>query len=233
MLKNNSNIVLIGASGHAKVVIDIIEKLNRFTIVGLIDSFKPIGTQIFEYKVIGTEDDLPELTKKYHFNAGIITIGDNWIRKVIHQKIENLVPEFELITAIHPSAVIGKQVKIGNGTVVMPGAIINSAAKVGKCCIINTKVSLGHDSEMKDYSSLAPNVTVGGNVSIGSYTAICMGANIIQDISIGKHSIVGAGALVNKNIEDYNLVYGVPAKFIRKISKGEKYLYPASDYVKR
>lgn len=227
-LKNSKpNIVIIGASGHAKVIIDIIEKRNEYNIIGLIDSFKPVGTSIFEYKILGHEEDMPALSKIYNFNSGIIAIGDNWTRKIIHKKIKKIFPLFEYVNAIHPQSIIGKNVKIGKGTVIMAGAIVNSEAIIGKFCILNTKVSLGHDSNLKKYSSLAPNSTIGGNVKIGTCSAICLGANVIQGINIGKHAIIGAGSLIVRNVDSYSMVYGVPAKTIKSINKGEKYLYQA------
>jgi sugar O-acyltransferase (sialic acid O-acetyltransferase NeuD family) len=219
------NIVIIGASGHAKVIIDIIEKRNQYHIVGLIDSFKPVGSNIFDYKIIGTEDDLHNLKNKYNFNIGIIAIGDNWTRKKIHEKIIAIDSSFNFISAVHPNAVIGKNVRIGKGTIIMAGAVINSDAEIGKFCIINTKASLGHDGNLKKYASLAPNATIGGNVKIGTCTAICLGSNVIQEITIGKHSIVGSGSLIVRNVPDFTMVYGVPGKFIREVKKGEKYLY--------
>ncbi|WP_418603861.1 acetyltransferase [Hwangdonia sp.] len=224
-ISNKHNIVIIGASGHAKVIIDIIEKLNQYTIVGLIDSFKPIGTKLFNYKIIGRKEHIPELKKTHNFNKGIIAIGDNWARKKNHEKITTIDPGFEFISAIHPNAVIGKNVNIGKGTVILAGVIINSDATVGEFCIINTKASLGHDSEIKKYSSLGPNATVGGHVSIKTCTYIAMSATIIQSIKIGKHSIVGSGALIVRDVPDFSMVYGVPGKFIRKVAKAEKYFY--------
>ena len=195
MKNQKKNIVIIGASGHAKVIIDIIERLNEFNIVGLIDSFKPINSKIFEYKIIGREEDIPELASKYNFNTGIIAIGDNWTRRKMYYKIKRISPKFDYISAIHPKSVIGKNVKIGKGTVIMAGAIVNSDAKIGSFCIINTKASLGHDSNLKKFASLAPNSTVGGSVTIGTCSAICLSTSVLQSITIGKHSIIGAGSL--------------------------------------
>lgn len=222
---NKKNIIIIGASGHAKVIIDIIEQINKFNIVGLIDSFKPIDFKIFKYKVIGREEDIPKLALKYNFNKGIIAIGDNWTRKKMYHKIKNIYPEFDYISAIHPKAIIGKHVTIGKGTVIMAGVIVNSDSKIGRFCILNTKASLGHDGNLKKFASLAPNSTVGGNVKIGTCTAICIGTNILQNIIIGKYTIIGAASLVNRNIPDYKMAYGSPAKAIKSIDKGERYLY--------
>lgn len=224
MSYNKTNIIIIGASGHAKVIIDIVERQGIYNIIGLIDSYKKTGDLIFDYKILGSERDIPSLAKEYSFNSGIIAIGDNWTRKVVYKRILEIFPEFQFVNAVHPNAVIGKNVSIGYGTVIMPGAIINSDASIGHFCIINTNSSLGHDAEINDYSSLAPAVAVSGNVKIGTCTAISLGVNIIQNIRIGKHSIIGAGSLVIEHVHDYQLVYGSPAKLIKTIKEGEKYL---------
>ncbi|MFD0988648.1 NeuD/PglB/VioB family sugar acetyltransferase [Mariniflexile jejuense] len=232
METQKENIIVFGASGHAKVVIDIIEKENKYTIVGLIDSFKPKNYTILNYKILGTENDLPILMKEFNFKAGIIAIGDNWIRRQMYDKIVSVIPEFEFITAIHPMASIGRNVKVGKGTVIMPGAIANIDCQIGDFCILNTKSSLDHDSVIHKFSSLAPDATVGGNVKIGAYSAICLGARVIQDITIGKHSVIGAAAMVNRDIGDYKMAYGVPAKVIKSIKQGEKYLYHVEYFAK-
>ncbi|QWX84792.1 NeuD/PglB/VioB family sugar acetyltransferase [Cellulophaga sp. HaHaR_3_176] len=231
MIEEKKNIVIIGASGHAKVIIDIIERNSNYIIVGLIDSFKSTKENVFDYNILGTENDILELSKKYNFTSGIIAIGDNWTRKKIHDKLKTKVPNFEYINAIHPNACLGKNITIGVGVAIMPGVIINSDSKVGDFCILNTNSSLDHDGLMGNYSSLAPNATLGGNVTIGKCTAISLGANIIQEIKIGDYSTVGAGSLVNKDIGDLKLVYGVPAKKIRDLVKGEKYLYKHSSKI--
>ncbi|WP_198027628.1 acetyltransferase [Seonamhaeicola sp. S2-3] len=224
-MNKKTNIVIIGASGHARVIIDILERNNQYNIVGLIDSFKPVGSYIYNYKILGREKDIPNLKKTHNFRHGIIAIGDNWTRKKIHEKIVKIAPRFKFINAIHPTAVIGKDVKIGKGVVVVAGSIINSNAVIGDFCIINTKASLGHDSQLKKYASLAPNSTIGGNVKIGTCTAICLSASIIQDITIGKHCIIGASSLIIRDVPNNSKVIGIPGKVIEKIKKGEKYLY--------
>lgn len=224
MKDTRPNIVIIGASGHAKVIIDIIENNNEYNIVGLIDSYKPKGYELYNYKVLGKEKDIKKLQTIYNFNTGIIAIGDNWTRKMMYNKIIKKNPEFGFARAVHHRSIIGKNVEIGEGTVIMAGAIVNSDAKIGNFCILNTKASLGHDAIMSNYSSLAPNSTIGGNTKIGTCTAICLSSSIIQDITIGNYSIIGSGSLILTNVPDLNLYYGTPAKFIRTITKGEKYL---------
>jgi sugar O-acyltransferase (sialic acid O-acetyltransferase NeuD family) len=218
------NIVVIGSSGHAKVVIDVIEKEGKYRIVGLVDSYKQGIELIYGFGLMGAEDVLKPLVANGTVSSGFIAIGDNWKRHLMADKIKALVPEFKFISAIHPSAQIARGVKIGEGTVVMAGVVVNSDSQIGDFCILNTNASLDHDCVMEDFSSLAPNATTGGNVMIGAFSAISLGANIVHGHGIGKHTVIGAGALVLDDIPDYCIAYGTPAKVIRKRQEGERYL---------
>ena len=218
------NIIVIGSSGHAKVVIDSIEKENKYEIIGLLDRFKDVGSSSFGYKIIGKEEDLPNLIKLYKIEGGFIAIGDNFIRYTVYNKISQNIPQFNFIKVIHPSAQIARDVVIGKGTVILANTTISSEATVGNFCIINNNSSLDHDSKMLDYSSLAPGSSIGGNAKIGLFTAVSLGAKVIHGITIGDHTIIGSGSTVVKNIPKYVVAYGTPAKVIRGRFSGEKYL---------
>ena len=218
------NIIIIGSSGHAKVIIDIVECERKYKIIGLIDKFRNVGEYTLGYKIIGKEDDLPELIQKHSLFGGIVAIGDNFVRSNVVNNFIDLCPKFNFVNAIHPDANIARDVRIDNGTVIMGGVTINSSAFVGAHCVINTNSSLDHDSKMAGFSSLAPNVAIGGNVSVGMFTAIGIGSTIIHNVNIGEHTIIGAGSTVLNNIESYKIAYGTPAKTIRKRKVGEKYL---------
>jgi sugar O-acyltransferase (sialic acid O-acetyltransferase NeuD family) len=220
------NIAIIGASGHAKVIIDIIEKQGIYNIIGLIDSFKVKGEFLSSYKILGTEEMIPDLINEHNLYGGIIAIGDNWKRNQICVKIETLTSNFNLISAVHPNASIGKGVKIGEGSCIMAGSVVNADAEIGKCCIINSISSLGHDCVMQAFSSLALGSNVGGHVKIGLCTAIGIGASVIGSITINDHSVIGAGAVVTKSITNNKVVYGVPARIIRSRNIGDDYLSP-------
>ncbi|HEX2698158.1 MAG TPA: acetyltransferase [Anaerolineales bacterium] len=219
-----NKIVVIGASEHAKVVMDVIEREAKFSILGLIDSYKLAEGMFMGYPMLGAEDALLRKWKQKEIAGGIIAIGDNWMRHRVAEKIKALAADFEFISTAHPSAQIARGVSIGRGTVIMAGAIINSESKVGDFCILNTKSSLDHDGLMEDFSSLAPGVTTGGHVHIGAFSAISLGANIIHGRTIGVHTVIGAGALVQEDIPDHCVAYGIPAKVIRQREEGEKYL---------
>jgi sugar O-acyltransferase (sialic acid O-acetyltransferase NeuD family) len=221
---NKQTVIIAGSSGHLKVIIDIFEKENKYKILGLLDPHKNIGEKVSGYKVIGRDEDLPDLLSG---NVGckiFVAIGDNWLRQRIVNKLIAISPNIDFASTIHPSAQIGKDVRIGKGVAIMAGSIINSDTIIEDFTIINTKASIDHECKMLQFSSLAPNATTGGNVIIGEYSAISIGAIIKHGISIGKHTVIGAGALVMKNCGDNQIMYGVPAKEIRKREIGEKYL---------
>ena len=221
---HKQKVLIVGSSGHSKVIIDIFEKEDKHVIIGLLDAFRQIGEETLGYKIVGKEEDLPDLILKYPNCKLFIAIGDNWIRQKVMNKIINLIPTIEFASTIHPSAQIAKNVQIGKGVAIMAGAIINSDTTIEDFTIINTKASIDHDCKMKNFSSLAPNATTGGNVIIGEYSAILIGATITHGLTVGNHSVVGAGALLMKNCEDSIIMYGIPANKIRNREIGEKYL---------
>jgi sugar O-acyltransferase (sialic acid O-acetyltransferase NeuD family) len=221
---NMHKIIVVGSSGHARVIIDSLEREAKFRIAGIIDTFKPVGHKCLGYEVLGDETRLPELMKELDIFGGVIAIGDNWIRHIVADRIRNTLPDFRFVTAIHPSAQIAYSARVAAGTVVMPGAIIAANAEIGEFCIVNTKASIDHDGVMGAFSSLAPAVTAGGEVNIKQFAAVLLGSNIIHSISIGAHSVVGAGSLVLKCIPDQVVAYGIPAHIIRHREIGEPYL---------
>ncbi|MGW6663044.1 acetyltransferase [Peribacillus sp. NPDC055009] len=215
-------VVVFGSGGHSKVVIDIIEKSNEYSILGLIDSHRKKGSIVHGYKVLGDESKLIEYENQIH--GGIVAIGDNFVRSKVVSAIIKKSPEFNFIIAIHPNSVIGNGVKIGAGTVIMAGTVINSESSIGKHCIINTKSSMDHDCQIGDFASIAPGVTMGGTVKVGNYSTVSLGANVSHKRIIGDHTVVGAGSTVITDIDSFVIAYGTPAKTIRKRSIGEKYL---------
>ncbi len=205
-------VIILGASGHARVIADIIKSSND-ELVGFLDDNMDIqGNVIFDdKKVLGTtkEEDI----EKYKDNYFIIGIGSNRVRKLISQKYPNL----KWYTAIHPNAVIGSNVTIDEGSVVMAGVVINTGTKVGKHCIVNTCSSLDHDNTLEDYVHISPGSHLAGTVTIKESTWICAGVTVINNIEIEKNNIIGAGATVIRDIEEENNTYvGVP---VRKLIK--------------
>lgn len=203
----HKNVVIIGAGGHAKVIADIIKKSGD-TIVGFLDDKKKIGEHIIlNYKVIGNLADRISISKSNPDYEFIIAIGDNKKREEISHS-----PNLKFYTAIHPSAQIGLDVEIQEGTVIMANACINSSAKIGKHCIINTGAIIEHDNIIEDFVHISPNVALGGTVKIGKSTHVGIGSTIKNNITICENCKIGAGAVVVKDIEKEGTYIGVPTK---------------------
>ncbi len=218
------NLVIVGSSGQAKVVIDIFEKMNNYEIVGLIDGYREKGAQTSGYDVLGSEDVLPELQQKYEHLQFFVAIGDNALREKVVLNLLNIIPTASFANAVHPSAQIAASVTLGQGVAIMAGAVINSDTSVGNFTIINTKASLDHDCVLGDYASLGPNATTGGNVKIGKSSVLGISATIKHNIKVGSNTIVGASALLLQNCADNEVWFGAPARFVKPRVLGEKYL---------
>ena len=191
---------LYGASGHAKVIADILQSQGK-QLTGMIDD-NPAIDELLGYTVIHRLENPSPI---------IVSIGDNQTRRKVVEKLQDV--EFE--TAIHTSAFVSQHVAIGEGTVVMQGAIIQSSVVAGNHCIINTGASVDHDCVLGDYVHISPHATLCGNVTVGEGTWIGAGAVIIPGIKIGKWSVVGAGSVVIEDIPDNVTAVGNPAKIIK------------------
>lgn len=202
-MKKKDKVYLYGASGHAKVVIDI-ARLAYYEVPCLIDD-NPQVNELAGLPVVHSAEGLSPI---------IITIGDCQIRRKIVERLGNR----EYLTVIHPNAVKADSVCIGYGTVVMAGAIMNPFVKVGKHCIINTGASLDHDVMVGDFVHIAPHCTICGESEVGEGTWVGTGTTIIQGIHIGKNCFIGAGSVVVKDIPDNCLCYGNPARVIKRIN---------------
>lgn len=218
------NILLFGGGLHVNYCIDIIKKEKKYNIIGIVDSINDIGTEISGYKIVGRQEKLKELIEKYDINGGLITIGDNWSRKIVYDCIINQIPDFKFVNAIHPSTIIGANVEFGVGIVIMAGCIINPNSIVGDFCFFATGSQLEHDCTISDFASISAGSITGGKVKIGKYSAITLGVTIMDRLSIGENTVVGSGALVTRDLPDNVLAYGSPAKIIRTRKPGEKYL---------
>ncbi|MCK5497746.1 MAG: acetyltransferase, partial [Gammaproteobacteria bacterium] len=210
--------------GHAKVVIDIVEQAGKYKIAGLVDPYREAGEQTLGYKILGKEEDLERLHNNHAFKGVIVAIGDNTIRSRVTAHVKEICTDLTFVCAIHPKSSIGKDVSIGEGTVIMAGTTINPCSAIGRFCMLNTNSSLDHDSVMNDFSSLAPRAVTGGNCRIGEYSAVGIGAVLVNGIQVGEHTVIGAGSTVLNNIESFKVAYGIPAKAIRERKPGDEYL---------
>ncbi|MDO4924971.1 MAG: acetyltransferase [Turicibacter sp.] len=205
-------IILLGAGGHAAVIIDILKaqiaKGEKIKIKGLLDDSNK--TECVGYPILGSTLEANDFNEENTYF--IIAIGSNEIRYKLSEKYSYL----KFFTAIHPSAIIGSQVEIGDGTVVMPNVVINANSKVGQHVIINTGAIVEHDNLIGDYVHLSPNATLCGTVRVKPLTHIGAGSTVIQGKMIGRQSMIGAGATVITDIPDQVVAVGTPAKVIKQ-----------------
>lgn len=195
--------LLYGGSGHAKVIIDILN-LQGHSVVGIFDDNS-------ELKGLGAIPVAGIYRSSLYSNCElIISIGDNYIRRKIAKKI---IHKFGI--AIARSSIISPSASIGLGCALMQGTIIQADSKIGEHCIINTGASVDHDCTLYNFVHISPNATLCGNVTVGENTHIGAGATIIQDITIGKNVIIGAGALIIKDVPDNAIVVGNPGRIIK------------------
>ncbi len=217
-------VVIFGVSGHAKVIVDIIESSHSFELAGFIDNDTPIGTNVLGYEVIGNDPALPQLMDSHKFNSGVIGIGDNFLRSRVADFVNSLTTGFQFVNCIHPSAHISKHCHMGRGNVVMAGVAINPSTSIGNHCILNTNSSLDHDCTMENYSCLAPNAAVGGNCRLGEFAYIGIGTSVFHNVSVGRNCIVGGGSLVNRDTKADSVFFGNPARFVSTRKLGDTYL---------
>ena len=212
-----TKIVIWGAAGHAKVVADILRQ-TEFDVVGFLDDTNPDrrGESFCEATVLG---DANQLQKIYESGVrkAIVAFGDNMRRLAVGELLEER--GFELITAIHPSAVIAPDSVVGSGSVVVAGVVVSPAAVIGRGAILNTAATVGHDCTIADGAHIGPGVHIAGHVRVGRGAWIGIGATIIDRKRIGAWSIVGAGAVVIEDVPDRVLVAGVPARIVKSVEE--------------
>ena len=218
------NIVLIGGGNQAHHTIDIIEKEGKYNIVGIIDSIHEVGSDRFGYKILGRQENISQLIEEYNIEGGVISIGDNWSRYYVYNQILELVPTFTFVNAIHPSVVIGNNVKLGVGIVAMAGCIFNPKSQIGDFTFFATGAQIEHDCQIGDFASISAGSVTGGYVKLGKFSAITLGVTVVDRLEIGENTVVGSGSLVTKSLPDNVLAYGSPAKIIRNRTNGEKFL---------
>ena len=202
-------LVIVGASGHGKVVADIAMKMNRWESIVFLDDDISIK-KLIGLDVVGTTIEAINYKDKADF---FVAIGNNKTRKKIQENF--IVQGLNIVTLIHPNAVIGTDVEIGIGTVIMAGVVINSSTRIGNGCIINTSSSVDHDNEIKDYVHLSPGVRTAGNVTVNRITWLGIGSVVSNNVYICEECKIGAGAAVVGSIEQPGLYLGVPARKIK------------------
>ncbi len=196
-----SDLIIVGAGGHAKSALDVVEQESSFNVLGFVDNNLEKGTKVFSYEVLGKDDDLPELTSiSENVLIAVGQIKDPDLRKKLYLKVKEI--GFKLPNIISPKAYVSNDSEIGEGTIVMHGAIINAGARIGTNCIINTGSIIEHDVEIGDNCHVSTGVTVNGSVKIGNETFIGSGSVLRNNISIGRRCLIGMGSNIINDLPD-------------------------------
>ena len=200
-------LVLWGASGHGRVVLDVGRSHGSFdSIVFIDDRYKELGPSFLLCPVLGGLEALPSLRGC----SFLISIGENTQRARCYAAAvsQGMVPA----TLVHRTAIIAPSAIIGSGTVVMPGAIVNANAHVGDNCIVNTGAIIEHDCVIGDHVHISPRVALGGGVTVGKSAHVGIGAVVLPGVHIGDSAVVGAGSVVLKSVPAGATVAGVPSR---------------------
>ena len=204
----HKKLIIIGVNGHGKVVADVALAMGRYEEIAFLCNFEK-KTECMGYPILGKNADATCYIEEADF---FVAIGESELREKLMEELASQGATFA--TLIHPSAVIGSRVEIGEGTVVMAGAILQAETVVGKGCILNTACSVDHGCKIGDYVHVSVGTHLCGIIHVGEHTWVGAGATLINGIHVCPNCMIGAGAVVVKNIKEAGTYVGVPARRI-------------------
>lgn len=206
-------VVILGARGQARVLLELMERAGIFPIVGIVDDDPSLhGTKVEGIPVLGPVERLASYVRAHRIHRAVIAVGDNAARRRLAAAAR--LAGLRLPVLIHPQAMVSSQAHLGDGTVVMAGAVVQPAAHIGELCIINTKASVDHDCQLGDCVHIGPGATMTGGVTVGDGVLIGAGSVVIPEICIGDEAIVGAGSTVIRDVASRTTVVGSPARVL-------------------
>ena len=211
-------VVGLGAGGHAKVVVEILKLMGVHELAGLLDSNRGLwGTEVQGVPVLGDDGLLPGLHSQdvSHCFIGVGGVGGTGPRKRLYEMAGQT--GFQMVDAIHPSAVVSPSAVLGHGLTVMAGAVINAGAQLGDNVIVNTGAIVEHDCVIGDHVHVATGARLASTVQVAEGAHIGLGASVRQCVHIGRSSVVGAGAVVVEDVPDNVVVVGVPARILKRV----------------
>lgn len=204
-------IVLVGAGGHCRSVIEAARSINLEVAGALYIGKRPDDlTHVLDVPILGTEEDIPKLALQYSFVITMGAVGVPYDRIRLKNLIERCNGRFESIIA--STAVVSRYAKIGSGSVVLHQAVVNANAKIGEHCIINTGAIIEHDAEVGSMTHVSTNVAINGAAKIGENCMVGSGSTILQCVNIASEIVIGAGAVITKSITNAGTYVGIPAR---------------------
>lgn len=207
-------LIIIGAGGHGRVVADCAEQLGEYSQIVFLDDCFNENKENSEWTVIGSVKDFPQYIEQADF---IVAFGNNRLRKRILMQLKKA--KANIVSLIHPSAVVSPHTFIGKGVVVFANAVINIGAHVADGCIINTAATVDHDCELHLCVHISPGANIAGGVHIAQLSWVGIGSTVVEYITLADNTQVGAGAVVTQSTQANSLYLGVPAKRVRSLTK--------------
>ena len=213
-------ILILGAGGHGRVVLDILLADAGCEVIGFLDNNPSIqGRRIDGIPVMGTIDELESIVETSGATGVVIAIGDNGTRRGLSRRIQ--LAGITLVNAIHPTASIARNAMLGRGVVVAAGVVVCANCQIGDVVILNTGCIVDHQTMIGEGSHICPGVRVAGRVKVESGVFVGIGATIVPHVTLGCEAIVGAGSVVLEDVPDLATVVGVPARAIKSCSATE------------
>lgn len=215
MSQQHADIAIVGAGGLGKETAVLIDQINKHTktwnLIGFFDDEVNVGTKIVSVPVQGTIDQLNSHNTPLSI---VIAIGDPNIKSQLVNRLTNPTLTFPVL--IHPTAVIGSEITLGEGSMITAGCVLTADIKIGRHVLVNLNSTIGHDVTLGDYASVMPGAHISGAVKVGNRVFIGTGVAVLQHISIHDDAIIGAGAVVTKSVRAPETVVGIPARPLKK-----------------
>lgn len=214
MYRSHNQVVVYGAGGHVKVVLATLEAEGKYRVIGLLDDNESKhSTTVYGYQVLGGREQLARLRNEGISNA-VVAIGDNLKRADLAQLLRE--HGFQLVRVIHPTAILLRGSRIGEGTVILPNAYVGADAIIGDNTIVSVGVVVGHDCVVGSWVQLCPKASLGGQTRVGDYSFIGMGVSVLLQVTVGRKVVVGANAVVTADLPDRVTAAGVPARILNQ-----------------
>jgi len=212
---NKPPVIVLGAGGHAKVVIDAL-RCAGYKVLGLTDA-NPTrhGASVLGVPVLGGDEAVQRYgVADVQLANGIGSTGNSDLRRAVFEKFVGLGYHFAAL--LHPSAVVANDVLLGEGAQIMAGVVLQPGCRIGRNVIVNTRAAIDHDCDIGDHAHVSPGATLCGNVTIGASAHIGAGSTVIQTVTVGANALVAAGAVVVRDVLPAAVVVGIPARLTNR-----------------
>ncbi len=214
-------LLILGAGGHGRVVLDIITQAARYEPVGFLDNNESLhGRRVDGVPVLGPIGDLEPLAEAHNITAAIVAVGDNGVRRAMARQVDRA--GLELATAIHPSATVARNATIGRNVVMAAGVVVCAHCQIGDSVILNTGCIVDHQTMIGEGCHVCPGVRIAGRVTVEPGSFLGIGSTVIPKVVVGYESIVGAGAVVIESVPPLSTVVGVPARPVKLAAADEE-----------